>query len=73
MKKRTKKVIPEMMPTKKWLSLSEACSYLDISINHFPGIARNNGLTVSFISKRSYYKVSELDALIENNAIKLAV
>ena len=33
-KSRAKQTIPGMLPVKKWLTIMEACSYMDMSINH---------------------------------------
>ena len=59
-KRRTKKVIAEFFPTKKWLTASESCAYLNMSLNKF---------TVSAIGSTKYYMVSQLDYLIESNII----
>ena len=64
-----KKIIPGLMPIKKWLSLSEACSYMDMSANTLKGIIAAKGLTVSVMGNKIYYKVSELEGLIESNVI----
>ena len=58
--------IPAMMPVKKWLSLPEACAYMDMNIDT---LAVQN-LTTSAIGKKTYYLVTELDDLIENAIIK---
>lgn len=68
-KSRGKKVIPQMMPIKKWLSLSEACSYMDLSINIFQDLASKNRLTISVIGAKKYFKVAELESLIEENVL----
>ena len=66
---RSKKKIPEMFPVKKWLSLQEAASYMDMSENHFQNLRSKSGLTISIIGKKKYYRVSELDQLIEDNIL----
>lgn len=58
-----------MYPVKKWLTHSEACSFLDMSVNHFNGLAFQKGLTVSIIGTKKYYRVDELNNLIEENII----
>jgi len=68
----TKKSIPEMYPVKKWLTPDEACVYLNISPRHLFDLVNKKGLTVSQLAVngakgRKYYKVSELDALLEEN------
>jgi len=66
---RKKKRIPEMMPIKKWLTLLEALSFMDMSINRFQELAIREGLTISMIGKKKYYKVIELEQLIESNIV----
>lgn len=66
---RAKKKIAEMMPVKKWLSLPETCCYMDMSAGHFEKLAMEKGLTLSMLNKKKYYKVAELDALIEDNIL----
>lgn len=62
--------IQGMIPVKKWLLNSEAAAYLSISPETFKKIARENNLSVSAFSRNLiYYKVSELDAMMENNII----
>lgn len=67
--RRTKKVIPAMLPTKKWLSREEAMAYTSLSINNFDAIVRIEKLTVSAIGSKRYYSVAQLDNLFENNKI----
>lgn len=62
-------LIPAMMPVKKWLSLHEACAYVDMNVATLS--AQN--LTVSAIGKKTYHLVSELDNLIFKNIIKQAI
>lgn len=66
---RKKKVMPAMMPIKQWLSLNEAVAYMDISLNKLQDLISKNGLTVSTINAKKYYRVSELLGLIEENII----
>lgn len=68
-KRRTKKVIPEFYPQKKWLTASESCAYLNMSLNKFTDVVAKNKLTVSAIGSTKYYMVSQLDYLIESNII----
>jgi hypothetical protein len=58
-----------MFPEKKWLSLNEACGFLDMSVNHLQSIINKNSLTVSAVGKKKYYRVSELESLIEQNIV----
>lgn len=67
--RRTKKVIPAMLPTKKWLSREEAMAYTSLSINNFDEIVRKNKLTVSGLGSKRYYSVAQLDNLFETNKI----
>lgn len=75
--RRIKKRFAEMYPVKKWLSLDEACAFMDMSINPFQDLVRELGLTVSTLppfggSKRSnkkYYLVKELEQLIDQNIL----
>ena len=60
-----KKEIAGMMPIKRWLTSQEACSYVGVSVNTL----KDQNLTVSAIGSRKYYRVSELDGLIEKNII----
>jgi len=60
-----KKRIAEMYPVKKYLSISEACSYMDMSPETFKGL----NLSVAAINGKNYYRVAELDALFENSII----
>lgn len=70
-----KRPIKEMMPVKKWLSLAEACAYMDLSVNIFHELMMKCDVTISTLppigkSKRSnkkYFRVSELDQIIEDN------
>lgn len=67
-----KKSIPGMYPVKKWLTPDEACSYLNISNRQLVDLVAKKGLTVSQLAVngakgRKYYKVSELDNLLEEN------
>ena len=65
---RGKKQIKEMIPIKKWLSVHEACSYLDVSNTTLKKLARENRLSISALgSNKLYYRVSELDKLIEDH------
>ena len=68
-KDRSKKRIPEMMPFKKWFSVNESCAYLDMSINNFHSVAVQNNLSVSVMGAKRYYKVIELENLLERNII----
>ncbi len=75
--RRIKKRVAEMYPVKKWLSLDEACAFMDMSANPFQDMVRDYGLTVSTLppfggSKRSnkkYYLVSELENIINENIL----
>ena len=67
-----KKEIQGMYPVKKWLTVDEACSFLNISINLFRDVAATNNLTVSQLAEsgkkgRYYYKVLELENILEQN------
>lgn len=66
---RYKRVVKEMIPVKKWLTLPESCSYLDMSTNIFMDLVHREGLTISVIGKKKYFRVSELDYLIEENIL----
>lgn len=68
-KRRTKKQIPAMLPTKVWLTASEACSYLNLSINKFNEVVREHKLKVSAIGSTRYYMVSQLNGILEANII----
>lgn len=68
-KARTKKAIPAMIPVKKWLSLNEAAAYLDMSTDHFNDLSIIKGLTISAVGRKKYYKVSELEKMIEESVI----
>ncbi len=60
------KKYPGLLPTKKWLTLQEAAAYLDMSDRHFKTL---HGLTVSIIGNKRYYRVAELEQLIEKNIL----
>lgn len=66
---RAKKRFAEMYPVKKWLSVNEACSYLDICVTNLKELVLKNGLSVHALKGKLYYKVSELDSLIEENPV----
>ncbi len=68
-KSRAKQTIPEQMPKKKWLSLTEGSSYLSMSPNHFLEIVLENELTVSVIRRRKYFNVDQLNSLFEKHVI----
>lgn len=67
--RRVKKTIPAMLPTKVWLTASEACSYLNLSINKFNEVVREHKLKVSAIGSTRYYMVSQLNGILESNII----
>lgn len=54
---------------KKWLSLPEAMCFMDMSKNTFLKLAAENQLTVSAIGAKKYYRVSELEKVIEQHII----
>jgi len=63
-----------MYPVKKWLTPDEACSFLNMSTNHFRNFAAVNGLTVSELrvsgeKGRKYYRVCEIEKLLEENIL----
>ena len=64
-----KKKIPEMLPVKKWLSQQEAMSYMDMSKDTFIKVVVENRLSVSAIGAKKYYRVDQLDGLIEGGII----
>ena len=64
---RSKKTIPAFYPQKKWLTSQEACVYLNMSVGKFSEIAKK--LTTSAIGTTKYYRVSQLDSLLEKNII----
>jgi hypothetical protein len=66
---RAKHTMSAMLPVKQWLTIQEACSYMDMSINHLSDLMAQNNFTISVINKRRYYKISELKNLIESNII----
>ena len=66
---RTKKKIPGILPVKKWLSKQEACAYMDMSINTFQAIAIQNRLSIAVIGSKKYYRLSEMEKLIEENIL----
>lgn len=66
---RTKKIIPEMYPIKQWLSMQEACVYLDMSKPFFLDFASDHNLSVSTVGAKKYYKVSEIQNALKNNII----
>lgn len=57
------------MPVKKWLSVDEACAYMNMSKNHLNALAKKEGFNLSVIGSKRYFKVSELDNLLEQNQI----
>ena len=65
--KRVKKKIEEMIPKKEWLSVSEACSFIDVSINTFTKVVEDEGLSVSNIGGKRYYMVSEIQNILNKN------
>ena len=68
-KSRAKHTMSAMLPVKKWLTIQEACSYMDMSINHLSDLIAENNFTVSVIGKKRYYLISELQKFIESNII----
>ena len=58
-----KKEIAAMMPVKKWLTGEEACSFLNIGLTTL----KDQDLTISAIGSKKYYKVAELERIIEKN------
>lgn len=65
---RTKKKY-QAMPVKPWLSLQESCAYLDMSVTTFQAIALKNQLTTSVIGTKKYFKVNELNEMVEENIL----
>lgn len=68
-KSRAKHTMSAMLPVKQWLTIQEACSYMDMSINHLSDLIAQNNFTISIINKRRYYKLSELQKFIESNIV----
>ncbi|MDN3658933.1 hypothetical protein QWZ08_25035 [Ferruginibacter paludis] len=68
-KSRIKKVIAEMYPVKTWLSIDEACSFMNMGSSTFLAMALDNNLTVSMLGSKKYYKVKELNAVLEDHII----
>jgi hypothetical protein len=69
---RSKKTIAGFLPQKKWLSKAEAMAYMDLSVNEFTELVVRENLTVSKAKEsgvKTYYKVSELDRVFENNVM----
>lgn len=64
-----KKKIPEMLPIKKWLSQPEAMSYMDMSKDTFIKVVVENRLSISAIGQKKYYRVDQLQGLIEQNIL----
>lgn len=62
-----KKRIPELLPKKRWLSLDEACAWMDMSKNIFLAWSKANDLDMRQIGAKRYYRVSQLDLLIEKS------
>ena len=56
-----------MMPIKKWLSTDEACAYMNQCRNKFITLSIAHRLTVTTVGITKYFKVSELDAIFEQN------
>ena len=66
----TKKIkVVGMMPVKTWLSLPEAMAFLDMGQTSFLKVATDNGLTVAAIGAKKYYRVDQLQNLIEQNIL----
>lgn len=59
--------IPALYPKRKWLSLEESMAWLNMSKNSF--LKATIGLTFSQIGAKKFYRVEELDALIERNVV----
>lgn len=64
-----KQKVPAMLPVKEWLSLEEAMSYVDMSKNTFLDTAIKNHLTVTTLGKKRYFKVSQINEMLERNTI----
>jgi hypothetical protein len=62
-----KKINKDLLPVKKWLSLSETLTYLDMGKDKFLEIAADNALPHSLLGVTKYYRVVELDCLFEKN------
>lgn len=55
---------------KKWLIKKEAMEYIGLARTKFDEIALKEGLTISaYSAKIKWYRVEELDSLIERNII----
>jgi hypothetical protein len=68
-KSRAKHTMSAMLPVKQWLTIQEACSYMDMSVNLLSDLISENNFTISVIRRRRYYKLSELQKFIESNII----
>ena len=60
---------PSMMPVKQYLTINEACEYLSVCRKTFWKIRKENSLTQYFFAGKEYFKVSELNKLIESSVI----
>jgi len=65
----TKKKITGLLPIKKWLSQPEAMSYLDMNKDTFLKVVTENRLSVSAIGAKKYYRVDQIEGLIEANIL----
>jgi hypothetical protein len=54
---------------KKWLSLPEAMAFMDMGQTSFLKLATDSRLTVSVIGSKKYFKVAELEKVIEDHII----
>ena len=66
---RNKKRNTGMMPSKIWFSLVEASEWMDLSTDTFERIALANGLTISKIERKKFYKISEINEVFEKFTI----
>jgi hypothetical protein len=68
--RRIKKPIQEMTPTKKWLSATEVCAYLDMHANTFNALlpTLDTPLTISNIGHKRYFKISEIESLLTESS-----
>ena len=63
-----KKVIPGMLPVKKWLDIQEASAYTNLCRDTFLKYVAPH-VTISMLGPKEVYKVSQIDSYIESNIL----
>ena len=63
-----KKIMPEMLPVKKWLDMQEALCYTNLCRDTFLKFVAPH-VTTSMLGPKVVYRLAQIDGLIESNIL----